>query len=107
MWQGPDDCSYHPLPGTFPVVVTDANDWGGWRVPGAEYDRDPYKIEHQARLLACAPKLMRLARELSNLASEAPEECPAELLKLARYGKAVLRFVSDERVPPAEAMAAE
>ena len=30
-----------PIPGTYPVVVTDPADWGGWRVPGAEYDRDP------------------------------------------------------------------
>ena len=106
-WQAPEDCGHHPLPGTFPVVVTDANDWGGWRVPGAEYDRDPNRIEYQARLLACAPRLMRLARELSTLASEAPEECSAELLKLARYSKTILRFVSDERAPPTELMAAE
>ncbi len=89
------------------MVVTDAADWGGWRVPGAEYDRDPYRIEYQARLLACAPKLMRLARELTSQASDAPEECSAELLKLARYAKQVLRFVSDEQSGPATAMAAE
>jgi hypothetical protein len=23
----------HPYPGTYPVVVTDEQDWGGWRVP--------------------------------------------------------------------------
>jgi hypothetical protein len=33
-WQTLDDCSHHPLPGTFPIVVTDPNDWGGWRTPG-------------------------------------------------------------------------
>ena len=54
-WQTPEDCAHHPFPGTFPVVVTDANDWGGWRVPGAEYDRDPRKIERQARLIAARP----------------------------------------------------
>ncbi|HWA61362.1 MAG TPA: hypothetical protein VG939_08300, partial [Caulobacteraceae bacterium] len=63
-WQAAEDCAHHPYPGTFPVVVTDLSDWGGWRVPGAEYDRDPFKIEFQARLLAAAPKLMRIAREL-------------------------------------------
>ena len=31
-----------PIPGTYPVVVTDEKDWGGWRVPMAEYDRDPH-----------------------------------------------------------------
>ena len=34
-WQQPEDCEHHPYPGTYPVVVTDAQDWGGWRVPGA------------------------------------------------------------------------
>ena len=51
-WQQPDDCAHHPIPGTYPVVVTDPQDWGGWRVPGAEYDRDPAKIEAQARMIA-------------------------------------------------------
>jgi hypothetical protein len=106
-WQAPEDCGHHPLPGTFPVVVTDANDWGGWRVPGAEYDRDPYKIEYQARLLASAPKLVRLAREIVALASEAPDECSSELLQLSRRAQTVLRFVKDERVAPMSAMAAE
>ena len=41
-WQTEDDSGHHPYPGTYPVVVTDAADWGGWRVPGAEYDRDPH-----------------------------------------------------------------
>ena len=54
-WQQPDDCAHHPIPGTYPVVVTDQADWGGWRVPGAEYDRDPGRIEFQARLIAAAP----------------------------------------------------
>jgi hypothetical protein len=106
-WQAPEDCGHHPLPGTFPVVVTDANDWGGWRVPGAEYDRDPYKIEYQARLLACAPKLARLVREMASLASDAPEECSSEVLQLARRAHSLLRFVKDERGAPASAMAAE
>ncbi len=35
-WQTPEDCARHPHPGTFPVVVTDPADWGGWRVPGSE-----------------------------------------------------------------------
>ncbi len=107
-WQSPEDCGHHPLPGTFPVVVTDAADWGGWRVPGAEYDRDPYKIEYQARLLACAPKLVRLARELSALASEAPDECPSEVLRLSRHARTILGFVKEERpAPAAELLAAE
>ena len=34
-WQLAEDCQHHPFPGTYPVVVTDPADWGGWRVPGA------------------------------------------------------------------------
>jgi hypothetical protein len=29
-------------------------DWGGWRVRGAEYDLDPYRIERQAEIIARA-----------------------------------------------------
>ncbi|HWY65523.1 MAG TPA: hypothetical protein VNX61_09930, partial [Rhizomicrobium sp.] len=36
-WQPTEDCARHPVPGTYPVVVTGETDWGGWRVPGAEY----------------------------------------------------------------------
>ena len=63
-WQTPEESAHHPFPGTYPVIVTDENDWGGWRVPGAEYERDPNLIEMQARLIACAPKLLKLARDM-------------------------------------------
>ena len=56
-WQPNEDCARHPIPGTYPVVVTGEADWGGWRVPGAEYDLDPAKMEEQARLIANAPRL--------------------------------------------------
>ena len=80
-WQRPEDCADHPYPGTYPIVVTDASDWGGWRVPGAEYDRDPRKIEYQARLLTAAPRL-RLARRRQvdvHPAGEAVLEVPLAL----------------------------
>src|SRR5579863_9155817 len=82
-WQAPEDCSHHPYPGTFPVVVTDAADWGGWRVPGAEYDRDPRKIEYQARLIENAPRLLAIGRELAALAEESPDDIPAPVQELA------------------------
>ncbi|HWU51159.1 MAG TPA: hypothetical protein VN042_14845 [Asticcacaulis sp.] len=63
-WQTPEESAHHPFPGTYPVIVTDENDWGGWRVPGAEYERDPHLIEMQARLIATAPKLLKLARDM-------------------------------------------
>jgi hypothetical protein len=94
-WQSPEDCSHHPYPGTFPVVVTDAADWGGWRVPGAEYDRDPRKIERQARLIAAAPRLLAMAREMSTLVAESPEDVPAAIRKLAEQGAALERHLDD------------
>lgn len=49
---------------TYPVVVTDEMDWGGWRAPDLEYDRDPDRIEHQARIMANGLRMFRLARDL-------------------------------------------
>jgi len=92
-WQQPDDCAHHPFPGTFPVVVTDAEDWGGWRTPGAEYDRAPDKIEFQARLIAYAPKLMALAQQLRDFVGEAPDEAPADLQAMATAAAAMLRAI--------------
>ena len=40
-WQPAEDCARHPVPGTYPVVITGEAEWGGWRVPGAEYDLNP------------------------------------------------------------------
>jgi hypothetical protein len=93
-WQTPEDCAHHPFPGTFPVVVTDPSDWGGWRTPGAEYDRDPRKIETQARLIAAAPRLLALARELVALVKEDPDDAPAPLIRLAQRAVAIEQQLS-------------
>jgi len=98
-WQLPEDCLHHPHPGTYPVVVTDTADWGGWRVPGAEYDRDPERIEFQARLIANAPALMKLAEDLTALVAESPEEAPPPVVLLARQAREALRAVT--QVPSA------
>lgn len=97
-WQEPEDCRQHPFPGTYPVVVTDAQDWGGWRVPGAEYDRDPHEIETQARMIVATPKLVDLAHDLQRLVAEAPDDAPAELQALARRASELLRAMVD--APP-------
>jgi hypothetical protein len=102
-WQDPEDCGHHPQPGTFPVVVTDPEDWGGWRVPGAEYDRAPYKIEQQARLIACSPQLLNLAQELLALATEEPDDVSPEVLRLARGARSILRYIADSQTPPGHA----
>ncbi len=99
-WQTPEDCGHHPLPGTFPVVVTDPEDWGGWRVPGAEYDRAPYKIEHQARVIACSPQLLQLAKDLLALAAEAPDDVSPEVLRLARDARSLLRYIAESPISP-------
>lgn len=106
-WQTPEACGHHPYPGTFPVVVTDRSDWGGWRVPGAEYDRDPYKIEFQARLVAAAPKLLKIARELAAFVGEDTDDAPAELLEMGRAASAILRSINEAPTAPAGAVMPE
>lgn len=98
-WQDPETCRHHPFPGTYPVVVTDANDWGGWRTPGAEYDRDPYKIEFQARVISKAPMLLSLARHLAAFVEETPG-APPELVRLAEQARAVDQFLTEIPAAP-------
>jgi hypothetical protein len=98
-WQQPEECGHHPFPGSFPIVVTDSQDWGGWRVPGAEYDRDPRGIETQARMIVSTPRLLKIARDLQTFVAEAPDEAPPELHQLAKRAEEILRFVID--LPPA------
>jgi hypothetical protein len=96
----------HPFPGTYPVVVTDEKDWGGWRVPMAEYDRDPLRVEHQARVIANAHRLMRVARELIDFAAEHPQDTPGHLQELARSAEMVLAAVYHDPKPKLEGMVA-
>ncbi len=105
-WQTADDCPHHPFPGTYPVVVTDKANWGGWRVPGAEYDRDPDQIEFQARLIAAAPQLLALAERLVSSVDEAPDDAPPELQVLARQARTVLKTVTDVLGAPTDALTA-
>ena len=101
-WQQPDDCLHHPVPGTYPVVVTDTADWGGWRVPGAEYDRDPGKIEFQSRLIAAAPRLLALAQSLMDLVAENPDDAPPQTLALARQAREIVRPIAEVTAAPGE-----
>lgn len=104
-WQQPSDCAHHPFPGTFPVVVTDNADWGGWRVPGAEYDRDPRRIEFQARLIAESPHLLKIARDLRDFIGEQPEDAPGELQALAEVCGQVIRRIEESPAAPSEVQA--
>ncbi len=102
-WQAPEDCPHHPVPGTYPVVVTDPNDWGGWRVPGAEYDRDPTLIEMQARLIASAPKLLRLAKALAELSHEETDLPPA-LDPVIRRARSLVKALETPPPPGTQAV---
>ncbi|MET0182482.1 MAG: hypothetical protein ABW199_06315 [Caulobacterales bacterium] len=100
--------SRHPFPGSFPVVVTDERDWGGWRVPMSEYDRDPERIERQARVMANSLRLLRVSRELIDFARNQPHETAPQLRQLAEQAAIILQSVY--RAPgaaPASAFAAE
>lgn len=92
-WQPTEDCSRHPVPGTYPVVVTGEQDWGGWRVPGAEYDLNPNRIERQARLIANAPALERIAKALIDWARKSGEDMPSELADVAHDAQDILAKV--------------
>jgi hypothetical protein len=95
-WQPAEDCARHPVPGTFPVVITGDAEWGGWRVPGAEYDLSPEKIERQARLIASAPRLVDFAATLVDWARKSGEDMPTELVTLAHDAQDILEHVNAE-----------
>ena len=92
-WQSQEGGEAHPYPGTFPVVMTDDNDWGGWRVPGAEYDRDPQRVEHQARMMVNAPDMVRIMRKLNAFAVAHPEQIPEDLIPTVKRTTNILRHV--------------
>jgi hypothetical protein len=94
-WREAGEVPEHPYPGSFPVVVTDEQDWGGWRVPIAEYDRNPERIEFQARIIESAPELMRIAKTLARLAAESGEEMPGDIIALSKSATTTLRTIYD------------
>jgi hypothetical protein len=81
------------VPGTYPVVITGKEEWGGWRVPGAEYDLDPAKVEEQARLIASAPQLAAFATSLVDWARKSGEDMPNALAELAHQAQDLLTEV--------------
>lgn len=95
-WKPAEECAHHPYPGTHPQVVTGDADWGGWRVPGAEYDLYPEKVEHQARMIASAPKMAALMRALIDQAKLEPENVPDELATMIHEASAILRYIDQD-----------
>ena len=94
-WQPAEDCARHPVPGTYPIVVTGEADWGGWRVPGAEYDLDPVRVERQAKLIANAPQFEIFAKSLVDWARKSGEDMPNALVQLAHEAQDILTRVND------------
>lgn len=107
-WKESDEAAHHPYPGTFPVVTTDEKNWGGWRVPSAEYDRDPERIEFQARIIESSPHLMRIAKALAQFGHNYADDMPSELVSLSKKATILLRRIYDTPGEvPAPAAAAE
>lgn len=92
-WKASDECSHHPHPGTYPVVVTSDRDWGGWRVPGAEYDHDPERIEIQARIIANSLRCVSILKRLYDYAEESPENLSNAMMDLAQDAHKVLEDI--------------
>jgi hypothetical protein len=89
-WKEAQECAHHPYPGTHPVIVTTERDWGGWRVPGAEYDRNPEMIERQARLMVKAPVMAALLYQFIEDVDAQEENMPESTIKLARLARKIL-----------------
>jgi hypothetical protein len=91
-----DECMGHPYPGTHPTVVTGDSDWGGWRVPSAEYEFRPFRVEFQARMIMNAPKMAMLLRSLVNQAKIEAGNVPDEIAALAQEAAAILRHIDQD-----------
>lgn len=92
-WQDAEASSHHPFPGTFPVVVTDEKDWGGWRVPGQEYDRDPHRIEYQARVMVSGMRLKSVADALLNAVRAHSGDIPADIQAIAGQAQDIVKYI--------------
>jgi hypothetical protein len=82
-WRSAEECQHHPFPGTHPIVATGDLDWGGWRVPGTEYDRDPNRVEQQAHLISKAPVMAGLLSDLVHLCDEIGDDLPSSVQDLS------------------------
>ncbi len=83
-WRSAEDCPDHPYPGTHPLIITSERDWGGWRVPGSEYNRDPMQIELQAMMIAKTPTFAGILIALVKQADDMEEDIPDGILVLAQ-----------------------
>jgi hypothetical protein len=94
-WQSTVETMHHPYPGTYPSIITGDAEWGGWRVPGAEYASSPARIERQARMIACAPRLAAVVEDLSRWANKAPRDVPDALKDVLVKAKEALAYLKE------------
>ena len=94
-WQSNEESAHHPYPGTYPVLITGENEWGGWRVPGAEYALSPTRIERQARLMTCAPRMAAVTKSLAALEKISAADIPATLEDLIAKSREILAYLDD------------
>lgn len=95
-WQSDSETASHPYPGTHPVIVTSESDWGGWRVPGAEYALSPARMEKQARMIASAPRLASIVRKLLDWSAKSPTAVPESLSALVRECRDALTALDNQ-----------
>ena len=76
--------------------MTGEAEWGGWRVPGAEYALSPARIEKQARLLACSPRLAAIVKQLAEWGKSSPNDVPEALLEILRQGSEMIETLNSE-----------
>ena len=103
-WQSAEDSAGHPAPGSHPVVVTAENARGGWRVPAAEYALAPERYEAQARLIAAAPRLLRIAKSLVELTSDYEDELPQALHEQAQNAARILNEIQNSAASLGQAL---
>jgi len=94
-WQSAEETAHHPYPGTYPVIVTGESEWGGWRVPGAEYALSPTRVERQARMMTATPRMAAIVKRLCEWAKSSPNEVPQALADFAREALEVADYLEE------------
>lgn len=94
-WKAAEQCGHHPYPGTHPVLVTSEREWGGWRVPGAEYDLDPFRVERQIQLMVRAPMFATLLQQFVQHIEHEPENTSNGLHEIGMVTRKMLQEVDE------------
>jgi hypothetical protein len=57
-------------------------------------------MEFQARLIASAPRLLKLARDLTAFVGDSVDDAPPEIQRLARLAAEVQRYIAETPTGP-------